>query len=141
MSPVEGPLTEAHLARLVEVFYGRARAHPALGPVFNAAVVDWDQHLQVVQSFWSHTLLGTRRYNSHPYPVHLSLPIQREHFGFWLELFRPAAQETLPEMAARQAIAKAEHMAESFRAGLFPFDPIAPKPALPRTPHQPPTGS
>ncbi|WP_022982933.1 group III truncated hemoglobin [Ideonella sp. B508-1] len=122
------PLTEDHLAQLVQVFYGRARAHPELGPLFNTAVVDWDHHLAVVQGFWSHTLLGTTRYGGHPFPVHMGLPIRREHFGQWLELFRPAARETLPEGAARAAIAKAEHMAESFRAGLFPFDPIEPRP-------------
>ena len=41
----------------------------------------------------------------------------------WI-LFRGAAHETLPEDAASRAIAKALHMAESFRAGLLPFDPL-----------------
>lgn len=117
-------LTEAHIAKLVEVFYQRARAHPQLGILFNSVVADWDHHLSMVQDFWSQALLGTQRYKKHPYPAHIDLPIKREHFEQWLSLFRPAANETLPEEAAIRAIAKAEHIAESFRRGLFPFDPI-----------------
>jgi hemoglobin len=117
-------LTEEHIAKLVAVFYQRARAHPQLGKLFNAAVGDWDHHLAVVQDFWSQALLGTARYKKHPYPAHVGLPIKREHFEQWLNLFRPAAAETLPEEAAVRAIAKAEHIAESFRRGLFPFDPV-----------------
>ena len=118
------PLTEEHLAKLVQVFYERARAHPGLGPLFNTVVTDWDQHLGVVQDFWSYALLGTQRYKRHPYPAHVGLPIQREHFDQWLDLFRPAARETLPEESAARAIARAELVADSFRAGLFPIDPI-----------------
>lgn len=118
------PLNEAHLTQLVEVFYQRARAHPSLGKLFNSIVSDWDHHLKIVQDFWSQALLGTQRYNKHPYPAHINLPIKREHFAQWLSLFQQAANETLPEEAANRAIAKAEHIAESFRRGLFPFDPI-----------------
>ncbi len=120
-------VTEAQIAELVKVFYARARAHPELGRLFNAVVSDWEHHLGIVQAFWSHVLLRTDRYKGHPYPVHIGLPIQREHFSQWLDLFRPVATETLPPEAASRAIARAEHMAESFRAGLFPFDPLPAK--------------
>lgn len=115
-------VTEEQIAQLVRVFYGRARQHPDLGKVFNGAVADWEQHYQVVQDFWSHVLLGTQRYQRSPFPVHMGLPIKREHFGQWLELFCEAVAATLPEAAGAQALARAEHMAQSFRAGLFPFD-------------------
>ena len=115
-------VTEEQIAELVRVFYGHARAHPSLGRVFNAVVSDWDHHLSLVQDFWSHVLLGTERYKNHPFPAHLNLPIQREHFDQWLELFRQTAQETLPAEAAAHVIGRAEHMAKSFKAGLFPFD-------------------
>lgn len=115
---------EAQIAELVRVFYAQARAHPSLGALFNSAVSDWEQHLGVVHDFWSHVLLRTDRYKGHPYPVHTGLPIKREHFGQWLDLFRPVAERTLPPEAAARAIARAEHMAESFKAGLYPFDPV-----------------
>jgi hemoglobin len=126
-TPMSPAPTEKQIADLVRVFYGHACAHPELGTVFNTAVADWKHHLRVVQDFWSHTLLRSGRYNGHPYPAHIDLSIRREHFEQWLQLFREAAAQTLPAQAAAQAIAKAEHMAESFRAGLFPFDPVRPR--------------
>ncbi len=122
--PPPGPLTEEHITQMVTLFYQRARAHGSLGKLFNSVVADWDHHLGVVQDFWSRVLLATDRYTKHPYPAHIDLPIKREHFAQWLELFRPAALETLPVEDAHKAIAKAEHIADSFRRGLFPFDPI-----------------
>jgi hemoglobin len=116
-------LDEQQIANLVSMFYGLARAHPQLGPVFSATVVDWDHHLQVIRDFWSQALLGTKRYQRLPYPAHVGLPIRREHFGQWLGLFRNAAHQTLPPEAAVRAIARAELMTRSFRAGLFPLDP------------------
>lgn len=120
-------LSEEHIALLVQVFYESARRHPELGPLFNSVITDWPQHLDIVRDFWSHALLDTGRYRRHAYPAHVGLPIQREHFDQWLTLFRSAAFETLPEEFARLAIARAEHMSESFRAGLFPLDPIRTK--------------
>jgi hemoglobin len=120
---IAAPLTEDHIANLVKVFYERARSHPSLGPLFNMVVTDWDQHLGVVHDFWSHVLLGTKRYYRHPFPAHVNLPIRHEHFDQWLDLFRPTAYETLPEEAAVRAIARAELVTSSFRAGLFPIKP------------------
>ena len=120
-------VTEEQIAELVRVFYGRARAHADLGPLFHHAIVDWDEHLRIICDFWSHVLLGTHRYKRNAYPPHMNLPIRREHFDQWLELFRQSALETLPEKGARRAIARAELMTESFRAGLFPFDPVREK--------------
>jgi len=122
-------LSEQHIARLVRVFYERARADAALRPIFETAVTDWDGHHRIVEDFWSRTLLGTARYRGHPYGVHTRLNLRPEHFERWLNLFRQTAGEELPPEAARQAIARAEHMAESFKTGLFSFDSYV-KPSL-----------
>jgi hemoglobin len=114
-------VSEDEIATLVRVFYTNARADGVLAPVFARTVNDWDHHLVLVQDFWSHVLLGTSRYKGHPFPVHMHLPIEPEHFDRWLELFLAAADETLPDKAAARAKARAVHMAESFRVGLFPF--------------------
>lgn len=124
MPPATDQPTEQQIVDLVSVFYAHARVHPGLGPLFNAAVTDWDDHLQVIRGFWSHVLLGADTYRRHAYPAHVHLPIRREHFDQWLELFRGAAHETLPAKVAARAIARAELMTESFRSGLFPFDPV-----------------
>jgi hemoglobin len=38
-----------------------------------------------------------------------------------VELFREAAKQTMPEGLSSAAIARAEHMAQCFQSGLFPF--------------------
>lgn len=113
--------TEPQIAELVRRFYHSARADCELGPLFESAIGDWDGHLRTVADFWSHVLLGTRRYQGSPYQAHTHLPLEPAHFERWLALFRQAAGETLPSAAAERAIARAEHMAESFKAGLFAF--------------------
>jgi hemoglobin len=61
------------------------------------------------------------------------LPIEPEHIDRWLALFADAALETLPGLQAAQAIAKSQHMAKSFMAGLFPFQTKDGQPS--RLPH------
>ena len=114
-------VTEAQILALVRQFYAAARADDRLGPLFAAAVTEWDSHIRTVADFWSHVLLGTSRYNRHPFPLHRHLPIELEHFDRWMELFSRAADATLPPNAAAKAKARAAHMTLSFRCGLFPF--------------------
>lgn len=111
-------LEEAHLEALVRAFYERARQDPVLGPIFATTVEDWEHHIRVVTDFWSRILLGSQRYSGSPYTAHMRLPLQPEHFDRWLALFRETAVACLPPDAAATAVAKAEMMAASFKAGL-----------------------
>jgi len=134
METSEASLNEQQIAQLVRVFYERARSDADLRSIFENAVTDWDEHHRIIEDFWSRTLLGTNRYRGHPYGVHTRLPLRPEHFDRWLALFRQTAKEILPQSAAERAIERAEHMAESFKVGLFTFDqPVIPthgKPAV-----------
>lgn len=112
---------ETAIRACVDDFYGKARKDALLGPVFNAAVDNWDAHLATVADFWSHALLKTERYNGFPFPVHTQLPLEPEHFPRWLELFEESARRLLPPDYADAAMARAQHMARSFMCGLFPF--------------------
>lgn len=105
----------------VREFYAKARKDDLLGPVFNAKVDDWDVHMRVITNFWSNALLGTGGYKGSPFVLHMNLPIELEHFTRWLALFEDTAKATLPPDLAAKALAKANHMAESFKAGIFPF--------------------
>jgi hemoglobin len=42
-------LSEQDLAKLIPEFYARVRADRVLGPVFNRAIADWDEHLEKLQ--------------------------------------------------------------------------------------------
>ncbi|MDD5034166.1 MAG: group III truncated hemoglobin [Methylococcaceae bacterium] len=135
MNKQDGPLTEQHIIDLVRRFYERAMADAHLRPIFEASIHDWETHHHIVEDFWSRALLNTDRYRGSPYPLHARLPIRPEHFDRWLALFREAALEVLPATAAERAIARTEHMAESFKAGMFhgfdvPLTPSLGKSAL-----------
>lgn len=114
-------VTESAIAELVRLFYERAGNDARLKGLFDGVIDDWDAHHRIVENFWSRTLLGTDRYHGSPYPVHARLPLQIEDFDIWLDYFRATAREVLPPAAAEQAIGRAEHMAESFKTGMF-FD-------------------
>ena len=50
-------ITEPTIAALVARFYAKARLDPLIGPVFNDAVEDWDEHLRTLNAFWSSVML------------------------------------------------------------------------------------
>ncbi len=127
------PDPEAAITACVRGFYDQAQKDPVLGPVFATKIHDWEAHCQVVSNFRSHVLLGTARYGGHPYPVHARLPVQPEHFDRWLALFAVATRTHLPPDLAATALAKAHHMARSFKAGIFPFIDAHGRPS--RRPH------
>ncbi len=113
---------EAAIEKCVRLFYAKAHADPLLEPVMTAAIADFERHVATVCAFWSRALLATERYQGKAYPAHVGLPIRPEHFERWLDLFAEAARAELPAAQASVAIDKAEHMAKSFMAGLFPLE-------------------
>lgn len=58
--------SEEDIDRLVRRFYGRVRQDDTLGPVFEAHVHDWEQHMLDLVDFWSALLRGTRRFRGVP---------------------------------------------------------------------------
>lgn len=117
--PIE--VTEQEIRALVEAFYAEAREDEMIGPVFSSHVSDWPHHFDIVQNFWSRALLGTQRYKGTPFAPHLGLNLKPEFFDRWLMLFRKHAEAQLKPAAARFILSRAEHMKESFEAGLFPL--------------------
>jgi len=92
-----------------------------LGPIFRAAIHDWDAHIPIVASFWSSMLHGTQRYQGNAFGVHTKLKFEPEAFERWIETFEGAAMDALAPDDADKAIGIARHMAQSFKLGLFPF--------------------
>ncbi|QSX76959.1 group III truncated hemoglobin [Agrilutibacter solisilvae] len=106
------------IARLVDCFYDKVRRHPELGPVFNAAVHDWDEHKALLVQFWSSVALGTASYRGNPMAAHRAQPIRAEHFDAWLQLWDETASEVLaPEQAALMH-GYAQRIGRSLRYGL-----------------------
>ena len=123
MAPYD-EISETAIAAMVARFYGKARQDPIIGPLFNAAVADWDEHLAKLGDFWSSVMLTSGRYKGNPISAHLKHPIEPQFFARWLMLWRETAGELfVPEVAARWQ-QKAENIAESLKLALF-FRPAA----------------
>ena len=118
MAPFDD-ITEPAIAALVDRFYAKARRDPTIGPVFNNAVDDWDEHLHKLCDFWSSVMLTTGRYKGNPMAAHIKQPIEPAFFDRWLALWRQTAAEIFaPDLAAR-FVEKAERIAESLKLALF----------------------
>jgi hemoglobin len=112
---------EVAIELCVRRFYERAQKDPMLARIFEVSVPDWEHHISKIHDFWSRALLGTERYEGFPFPPHMRLPVETEHFERWLELFEGTARETLSPELAEKAIERARHMATAFQAGIFPY--------------------
>ena len=114
----ETGIDEPMIARLVDAFYGKVRADPLLGPVFDARISDWEPHLAQMRLFWSSVALMSGVYHGRPMPKHLPLPVDATHFDRWLELFEATAREVCPPAAADHFIERARRIAESLELGI-----------------------
>lgn len=112
-------VTPQNLRDLVGRFYGRARRDELIGPVFNAAIEDWDHHLDHIATFWTASLLGVGRFEGRPMAKHLRQPITPPMFDRWLALWGEATSEIYEPDIARGLQARAARIAESFKLGLF----------------------
>lgn len=130
-------ITEEMIHELVHTFYGRVRVDPALGPIFNRVVQDWDVHLAKLCDFWSSVTLMTGRFKGAPMAVHSQLPdIRATHFARWLHLFRQTAGEVCPPDAAALFVSKSEMIGESLQLGISARRGVLPH-AKPSAPPQP----
>jgi hemoglobin len=109
------PVVQRHpdIARLVALFYQRAQADPLIGPVFAAAVSDWDGHRRVLTGFWAAQLRGRGVYRGQPVAAHVALASRLDPamFDRWLALWRQTAQEVMEPQDAAVLIAKATRIA------------------------------
>ena len=117
-TPASPLVSEDEIRRLVHSFYARVREDDLIGPVFNAKVEDWDDHLAKLCDFWSSLALRTGRYQGRPMRAHLLLPIEGRHFDRWLDLFEATARDVLPPEAAPAFIHRARQIADSFEFGV-----------------------
>ena len=79
------------IERLVRDFYRDAAMDDLLGPVFEAAHVNWNAHIATLIDFWSWQLLGEPGYEGQPLlahePVNARTPLADAHYARWIELF------------------------------------------------------
>lgn len=120
-------LTDSALRTLIEDFYERVRADPALGPVFNAAITDWDEHHARLSDFWSSILFASGRYKGNPVAMHLlhADALTPAMFERWLGHWHDATRVHLEPDSAALLRAKAARIAESLRLAVTYRRPAA----------------
>jgi hemoglobin len=105
--------TRKEVEQLVNQFYDRVRKDKLLAPVFDH--LDWQHHLPIMYNFWSSVLFGDKSYNGNPFSKHINLPITREHFNRWLNLFLETVDSEFKGPVAEEAKNRARTIANLFQ--------------------------
>ena len=113
-------LSEQDLTKLVPEFYARVRADPVLGPIFDGAIDDWDEHIEKLQAFWSSVMLTSGRYKGQPMVAHLRHEgaMSAANFDRWLALWQKTTEDVLDPDNAAAHQTKAARIAESLQLGV-----------------------
>jgi hemoglobin len=127
--------TRDDVEQLVRDFYRQAAMDELLGPIFEAAHVDWPSHIDRLTDFWSWQLFGERGYEGHPLrahePAHDRTPFSTAHYQRWVELFCEAVDTGFDGPVAETAKTRGRKMAAALErllaGGSGPGDaPITP---------------
>lgn len=118
--------TEADVRLLVDGFYAAIREDALLNPIFaDVARVDWAQHLPKMVAFWNGLIFGQPGYMGAPFAAHVNLPVGREHFTRWLELFRRTVERLFAGKNAQRAQDAAASIAHTFAMRMGLINPMA----------------
>jgi len=113
----EDILEQADILLLVNTFYKKVREDDLLVRIFDPVIKDdWDYHLKRMTDFWSTLLLYTHTFKEDPMPKHLPLPLDKEHFDRWLQLFNQTIDELFEGVVAENARKRANSIARIIKA-------------------------
>ncbi|NNF27512.1 MAG: group III truncated hemoglobin [Gemmatimonadetes bacterium] len=117
-SLLRATFTRPAIRDFVLSFYGRVRADPMLGPVFEARIEDWDTHLERMQTFWGTVLRAEPGYvpiKGPPPRLHARIPgLTVAHYDRWLELFHEVIEPRFEPWAVENIMGRARRIAMSF---------------------------
>ena len=105
----------ADLDVMVRNFYRDAAMDDVLGPVFEAAQVNWNAHIATLIDFWAWQLLGEPGYTRQPLRAHESVhertPLIGAHYARWVELFCGTVDASFAGPTAEAAKTRGRKMA------------------------------
>jgi hemoglobin len=100
---------------LVDSFYTTVQKDAFIGPVFNEKIGDrWPEHLEKMYRFWQTILLEVHTYSGSPFPPHKHLPVNKEHFDRWMEIFVATVDGLYTGPIADEAKMRSKNMADMF---------------------------
>jgi hemoglobin len=102
--------------QLVDTFYDKVREDALLNPIFNNVIQEhWPEHMEKMYKFWQTILLEEHTYFGSPFVPHAKLPVEKEHFDRWLQLFFSNIDDQFKGEKAEEAKWRAKKMAEMFQ--------------------------
>ena len=114
-SPVSDIADRDDVEHFVRDFYRQAAMDDLLGPVFAAAHLNWNAHIDTLVDFWSWQLFGVRGYVGNPLrahePVHDRTPFTAGMYARWLKLFEGTIDALYLGAVAELAKSRARKMA------------------------------
>ena len=103
------------IKQLVDSFYTKVREDELLGVIFNKVIEDrWAVHLDKMYRFWQTVLLSEHTYNGSPFAPHAKLPVGKDHFVRWKELFCATIDDLFAGEKADEAKWRADKMGDMF---------------------------
>ncbi|MCG9791285.1 group III truncated hemoglobin [Flavobacterium algicola] len=113
--PLEDIKTIEDIKLLVNTFYSKVQEDPFIGPIFNEKIANrWPDHLEKMYRFWQTILLEVHTYSGSPFPPHKHLPVEKEHFDRWMEIFIATVDNLFTGAIADEAKLRAKNMADMF---------------------------
>ena len=115
MTPQTDITTLEDIKLLVDTFYSKVQKDEFIGPIFNEKIGNrWPEHLEKMYRFWQTILLEVHSYSGSPFPPHKQLPLAKEHFDRWMEIFTKTTDSLFAGPLAEEAKLRAKNMAEMF---------------------------
>jgi hemoglobin len=115
--PIDDIADRDDVERFVRDFYRQAAMDDVLGPVFEAASLNWSAHIETLVDFWSWQLFGVRGYEGNPLrahePLHRRLQFTAVHYERWLDLFEGTIDSLFVGPIAELAKARGRKMASA----------------------------
>ena len=100
---------------LVDSFYIRVRKNEQLAPIFEQFIENWETHLPTMYQFWERLLFGSEGYSGSPLERHVVLPIEKQHFNTWIQIFNHTVNDNFAGQKAEEAKRRARNIATVFQ--------------------------
>ena len=128
LDDARGDIVDRHdIEVLVRNFYRDAAMDDMLGPVFEAAHVNWNAHVATLIDFWAWQLLGQSGYDGQPLrahePVHARTPLSHAHYTIDIS-FQGAHAEIAKGRGRKMAAAMERLLAGVSADGAAPVEPM-----------------
>ena len=108
--------SRADIEKFIGNFYEAIKPDKTIGFIFTEVVeMNWEKHIPVIVDFWETILLDNPVYKKNAMEVHYDLnkkiPLQKEHFISWLQLFNAAVDNLFEGKIADLAKTRAKSIA------------------------------